>query len=110
LKDLRLKKKFWELQVRRWKGLKVDTKYMRRVKKAAGLSSVLVTSLDQALHERREAYLKLKKFDDVANRKTWLQEVADARAEANDTKAETEYKTLLRHEQQRRDSRMTKRA
>jgi hypothetical protein len=65
--------------------------------------------LDEALIGRAQVKRKLKLLDVEASRKTWLRQLAEARADEGDKKAEQEYRRLLRVEQQRKDSRVIRR-
>jgi hypothetical protein len=99
----------WTLLRHKLQGRRVNSRYLSRVLKQAGISRELLTL--QAVEESLTAawsHYKILKKQATYLRSTWVEEVAAAKAEAGNTSAAQELKNLLSREKQRRNARIIK--
>jgi hypothetical protein len=102
--------KAWQLLLKKFKGGKVNSRYLNRTLKNAGIkdTSLLTESeVEDNLADSWLIYRKLKK-EAPQLRATWLEEVAAARSAEGKTTLAQELKNLSLREQQRRDARLIK--
>ena len=102
----------WQLVCKFRRGLKVNTKYLRRSARAAGLPDAPCHGLEeakQALSEAYSNYKRIKKRSDIT-RQTWLEGLASTLAKTGTTTTASHYSNLLHREKQRRDARQIRRA
>jgi hypothetical protein len=99
---------FWNLCLRKSDGHKIKSKTLKQAASAAGLLDFLDATAEVAKEHRTLIYQERKTMHANGNRahcQMWLQSLAEAKALAGNTKAETVLKQLMEREQQRRDAR-----
>jgi hypothetical protein len=91
----------WTLLRHKLRGKQVNSRYLSRVLKQAGINGDLSTPIEveESLTAAWSHYKLLKKQAQYL-RATWVEEVAAAKAEASNTSAAQELKNLLTREQQ----------
>ena len=101
----------WSLVVKKLRGGIVDSTYLRRKAKSAKVTDPLGRTLEEALEMRTAAYQDEKRLAKASEgkRQSWLETLAEARAEEGNLTQEQEIKNMLRREEQRKTARIIKR-
>jgi hypothetical protein len=97
----------WQLVLRKCRGAKIDSKYMKRVLKAADIADIsLITESDASenLNAVRRNYMQVKR-EAASIRSTWLEEVATARLSEGNLSIAQEIRNLTSRERQRQEAR-----
>jgi hypothetical protein len=99
---------FWNLRLRKLDRHKIKSKTLKQAASAAGLMEFLDATVEVAKVYRTLIYQERKTMCAHSNRahcQMWLHSLAEAKALAGNTKAETVLKQLMEREQQHHDSR-----
>jgi hypothetical protein len=102
----------WKLLIRKLSGNKIDSKYLLRTLKAAGIKNHHDLSLSDA-KENLQTVLdnyRYEKNQAVNYRATWFEELATARAASGNISAAQELRNLFARERQRESARQIKNA
>jgi hypothetical protein len=100
----------WQLLLKKFKGFRVNSRYLWRTLKAAGITDIsllTVQEVEENIAESRIQYRRLKKVAPNL-RSTWLEEIANARAVQGKTEIAQELRNLITREQQRQAARAIK--
>jgi hypothetical protein len=100
----------WRLLIRKLEGRKVDSKYLARKLKQAGIQDYYHLSLSEA-KERLDTTItnyRFEKKNALEYRETWIEGLASARAETGNVSAAQEMRNMLLRERQRSDARQVK--
>jgi hypothetical protein len=100
----------WRLLIRKLEGKKVNSKYLARQLKKAGIKQYHHWSLSEARENLSMTITnyRFEKRNALEYRETWLEGVASARAETGNLSAAQEMRNLLLREKQRSDARQIK--
>jgi hypothetical protein len=95
----------WKLLIRKMSGKRIDSKYLARKLKAAGIKdhNFLLSKAKENLQMVLDNY-KYEKLSASNYRATWFEELATARAATGNITAAQELRNLLTREQQRAKS------
>jgi hypothetical protein len=99
--------KAWQLVLRKCRGAKFDSKYMKRVLQAADIADISLITEDDAsenLKAVRRNYKQVKR-DAASIRSSWLEEVATARLSEGNLSIAQEIRNLTSRERQQQDAR-----
>ena len=101
----------WRLVVRKKQGKKVSSRFLERQMAKCNEVGALDLSLEEAIENRTCAYRaeKILAKVSVASRKSWLESLCEAKAEAGDLSKEQELRNRIRIEDQRRNARIISR-
>lgn len=101
----------WKLVVRKKQGKKVASRFLNQQMKKCRETGALQLSFEDFLERRNAAYRaeKIVAKVTVVSRKTWLESLCKARAEAGQTFKEQELRNMIRLEEQRRNARLISR-
>jgi hypothetical protein len=100
----------WQLLLKKLKGVRVNSRYLQRSLKGAGIkdiSLITVRGVEENIAECRIQYRRLKKIAPNL-RATWLEEIATARAAQGKTEIAQELRNLITREKQQQDARSIK--
>ena len=102
----------WRLVVKKLSGGSVHSRFLTRLMKSCGRMDALSVSLEEAMENRASAHRleKAAASKSITNRKTWLQSLCDAKAEAGNVSAEKVLANFIRVEDQRRNARIIRAA
>ena len=108
--DTRKRIAAWTLLVKRLEGERVNSRYLRRKMHQADITDYSNITLEQALAERKEAYLENQTLkSNTARRETWLESVAGALAAEGKLTKEQCILNMRNRERQRRNARIIRR-
>ena len=99
---------FWNLRLQKLDGHKNKSKTLKQAASAAGLMEFLDATVEVAKVSQTFIYQEQKTMRANGNRahqQMWLNSLAEAKALAGNTKAETVLKQLMERKQQRHDAR-----
>ena len=96
--------KLWNLVLRKKRGARVSGRYLERQIKICKQADALSLSLEEVVERRKRAYRAEKILAKVseASRKSWLESLCEAKAEAGEGSKEMVLRRLIRIEDQRK--------